>query len=49
MVALVEGDAPYEVEDRHEDGKLTSKDLKLMGYKILSKKVERVPFDVNGF
>lgn len=49
LVALVEGDAPDTVEDMNDDGKLTRKDLKLMEYKILSKKVERVPFDVNGF
>lgn len=49
LVALVEGDAPDVVEDMNEDGKLTRKDLKMMEYKIMSKKVKRIPFDVNGF
>ncbi len=52
FVAVVDGTAfdletPDIVEDMNDDGKLTRKDLKRMGYRVISE-VQLVKFDVNG-
>ena len=48
FVAIVEGEAPDVVEDMNGDGKYSAKDLKMMGYKVISN-VKKVDFQVNGF
>jgi hypothetical protein len=47
FVAVVEGTAPDVVEDRNSDGKIDAKDLRLMGYNVISK-TRKVDFVVNG-
>jgi hypothetical protein len=47
FVAVVEGTAPDVVEDRNGDGKIDAKDLRLMGYNVISK-TRKVDFVVNG-
>lgn len=48
FVAVVDGVAPDVVLDMDGNGKLNRKDLKLMGYKVISN-TPRVEFTVNGF
>jgi hypothetical protein len=48
FVAVVDGTAPDEVTDVNGDGVFDKKDLKLMGYKVLSN-TPKVDFVVNGF
>lgn len=48
LVTVVEGTAPDAVQDLNGDGKFDSKDLKLMGYTVLSK-TKKIDFVVNGF
>lgn len=47
LVTVVEGTAPNVVQDMNGDGKFDNKDLKLMGYKVISK-TKKVDFVVNG-
>ncbi len=48
FVAVVEGVAPDVVTDMNADGVFDKKDLRLMGYKVISN-TPRVDFVVNGF
>lgn len=48
MVAVVEGTAPDVVQDVDGNGVINIKDLKLMGYKVISNS-PKVDFTVNGF
>jgi hypothetical protein len=48
FVAVVEGTAPDVVTDMNGDGVFDRKDLKLMGYKVISN-TPKVDFVVNGF
>ncbi len=48
MVAVVEGAAPNVVLDMDNNGVINKKDLKLMGYKVISN-TPKVDFTVNGF
>jgi hypothetical protein len=48
FVAVVEGTAPDEVTDMNGDGVFDKKDLRLMGYKVISN-TPKVDFMVNGF
>jgi len=47
LVAIVDGQAPDVVEDMNGNGRLDRKDLKLMGYRVISN-VKKVNFLVNG-
>ncbi len=47
FVAVVEGTAPDVVADMDNNGKIDKKDLKLMGYKVISN-TPKVDFVVNG-
>lgn len=48
LVTVVDGAAPNVVQDLNGDGKFDSKDLKLMGYNVISK-TKKIDFVVNGF